>query len=143
MKENKLIYFEDLNVGSLFDLGDLILTRKEIVSFARQYDPQPFHLDEAAAAKTNFGGIIASGWQTCCLFQRLLVDGFLGNVACLGSPGVSDLRFIKPVFPEDQLTGKLSIGEKRLSKSRLDRGTVKLECVMFNGEAEAVFAMNG
>jgi acyl dehydratase len=140
--EKSLLHFDDLRAGSIFDLGTVALNREEIVSYARQYDPQPFHLDEAAAIPI-FGGLIASGWQTASLFQRLLVDGFLGDVACLGSPGVNEIRFLRPVFAGKPLFGRLTIGEKRLSKSRLDRGTVTLQCEMLGEDGEAVLTMNG
>jgi acyl dehydratase len=118
------------------------LSSEEIITFAQKYDPQSFHLDEAAAIPM-FGGLIASGFHTASCFNRLLVDGFLGNAACLGSPGVDALRFRRPVFADKSVTGKLTIGEKKLSKSRPDRGTVTLECVMLNEDGEAVFTMNG
>jgi acyl dehydratase len=140
--EKELLYFEDLNAGSVFDLGTVALTRDEIVTFARQYDPQPFHLDEVAAIPI-FGGLIASGWQTVSLFQRLLVDGFLGDVVCLGSPGVNDIHFLRPTFAGKPLSGRLTIGEKRLSKSRPDRGSVTLKCAMLDEEGEAVMTMKG
>ena len=140
--EKLQLHFEDLETGSVFDLGTVVLTTDEIVSFARQYDPQPFHLDEVAAIPM-FGGLIASGWQTVSLFQRLLVDGFLGDVACLGSPGVNDIRFLRPTFAGKPISGRLTIGEKRLSKSRPDRGSVTLKCAMLDEEGEAVFTMNG
>jgi len=142
MPENTLFHFEDLETGSVFDLGTVVLTTEEIVTFSRQYDPQPFHLDEVAAIPI-FGGLIASGWQTVSLFQRLLVDGFLGDVACLGSPGVNDIRFLRPTFAGKPISGRLTIGEKRLSKSRPDRGSVTLKCAMLDEEGEAVFTMNG
>ena len=142
MPEKTLFHFEDLETGSVFDLGTVVLTTEEIVTFSRQYDPQPFHLDEAAAIPI-FGGLIASGWQTVSLFQRLLVDGFLGDVACLGSPGVNDIRFLRPTFAGKPISGRLTIGEKRLSKSRPDRGSVTLKCAMLDEEGEAVFTMNG
>ena len=142
MPEKTLFHFEDLETGSVFDLGTVVLTTEEIVTFSRQYDPQPFHLDEVAAIPI-FGGLIASGWQTVSLFQRLLVDGFLGDAACLGSPGVNDIRFLRPTFAGKPISGRLTIGEKRLSKSRPDRGSVTLKCAMLDEEGEAVFTMNG
>jgi acyl dehydratase len=131
-----------LKPGLTFELGSVSLNKDEIIEFASKYDPQKFHLDEAAA-KPMFGGLIASGWQTASLFSRLLVDSFLGGVACLGSPGVDEIRFLKPVFADKPLAGKLSIGEKKLSKSRPDRGTVILECSMIDESDNAVFSMKG
>ena len=140
--EKSLLHFKDLKAGSVFDLGTVSLTKEEIVSFARNYDPQPFHLDEAAATPI-FGGLIASGWQIASLFQRLLVHGFLGDVVCLGSPGVNEIRSLRPVLAGKQLSGRLTVGEKRLSNSQSDRGTVELICEMLGEDGEAVLTMNG
>lgn len=134
------LYFEDLEDGRRFELGSVSLSKEDIVEFADRYDPQEFHLNEEAA-KAVFGGLIASGWQTACLYQRLLVEGFLGRAACLGGAGVESLRFLKPFFADANLSGRVTIVEKRLSKSRADRGLVKLQCEMTDADGDVVLSM--
>ena len=90
-------YFEDFVVGQTIPVGTRTVTEEEIIVFAKQFDPQPFHVDPEAAAKSMFGGIIASGWHTCGMIMRLMVDGFLNESTSLGSPGVDEVRWIKPV----------------------------------------------
>ncbi len=121
-----MYYLEDLTDGLAFDLGSIGITKESIIDFAEKYDPQKFHLDEDIAAKM-FGGLIASGWHTASLCNRLLVDGFLGKAACMASPGVGNLQFIKPVFSNDHLTGKLTVISTKQSESKPDRGLAKPE----------------
>jgi acyl dehydratase len=118
------IYFEDFAAGQEYDLGSRTLDRTAIVDFATEFDPQPFHVDEEAAEQSIYGGLIASGWQTCCVYMRLLCDSFLLQVNSMGSPGVDELRWLGPVRPGDTLSAKLRIDEVRASKSKPDRGIV-------------------
>ncbi len=118
------IYFEDFAAGQEYDLGSRTLDRAAIVDFATEFDPQPFHVDEEAAEQSIYGGLIASGWQTCCVYMRLLCDSFLLQVHSMGSPGVDELRWLGPVRPGDTLSAKLRIDEVRVSKSKPDRGIV-------------------
>ncbi len=118
------IYFEDLAAGQEYDLGSRTLDSDAIVDFATEFDPQPFHVDEDAAEQSIYGGLIASGWQTCCVYMRLLCDSFLLQVHSMGSPGVDELRWLGPVRPGDTLSAKLRIDEVRASKSKPDRGIV-------------------
>ena len=118
------IYFEDFAAGQEYDLGSRTLDRATIVDFATEFDPQPFHVDEEAAEQSIYGGLIASGWQTCCVYMRLLCDSFLLQVNSMGSPGVDELRWLGPVRPGDTLSAKLRIDEVRASKSKPDRGIV-------------------
>ena len=118
------IYFEDFAAGQEYDLGSRTLDRAAIVDFATEFDPQPFHVDEEAAEQSIYGGLIASGWQTCCVYMRLLCDSFLLQVHSMGSPGVDELRWLGPVRPGDTLSAKLRIDEVRASKSKPDRGIV-------------------
>jgi acyl dehydratase len=90
-------YFEDFEVGKVFDMGTRTVTEDEIVAFATQFDPQPFHVDSEAAAQSLYGGIIASGWHTCGLIMRLMVDGMLRDSSSMGSPGIDEIRWLKPV----------------------------------------------
>ena len=118
------IDFEDFAAGQEYDLGSRTLDRTAIVDFATEFDPQPFHVDEEAAEQSIYGGLIASGWQTCCVYMRLLCDSFLLQVHSMGSPGVDELRWLGPVRPGDTLLAKLRIDEVRASKSKPDRGIV-------------------
>ena len=134
-------YFEDFAVGQTFDLGSRKLEADEIVAFAREYDPQPFHTDERAAAATPFGGLIASGWHTAAVFMRLYCDGLLNDTASLGSPGVDELRWLHPVRPGDTLTGSLTVLETRPSSTRPNRGTILLGCSLTNQDGVEVLTM--
>jgi acyl dehydratase len=136
-----LLHLEDFAVGQSFDLGQHKFEADEIVSFATQYDPQPFHVDPDAAAASNFNGLIASGWQTGSVFMRLLVDGLLVRCASMGSPGVDELRWLAPVRPGDTLTATLHIEEVRPSKSRPDRGFIITRAVLTNQDASDVFTL--
>ena len=132
------LYLDDLAPGQVFELGRRRVDREEILAFARDYDPQSFHADEEAARASIYGGLIASGWQTVAVYMRLLVDGLLGRAAAMGSPGVDELRWLKPVRPGDELEGRLEIMEVRPSQSRPDRGLARCRCEAFNQDGEAV-----
>ncbi|MBW3620112.1 MAG: MaoC family dehydratase [Actinobacteria bacterium] len=131
-------YFDDLSVGETIALGRTSVSEDEILAFARDFDPQPFHIDPEAAAASIYGGLIASGWHTCGLYMRLLATGFLNDTASLGSPGIDELRWPRPVRPGDELTGRLEILEVRASASRPDRGIVKSRGVMTNAAGDEV-----
>jgi acyl dehydratase len=135
------IYFEDFTPGTVYELGSRTFTRDDIVAFARQYDPQPFHLDEEAAAASPFGGLIASGWQTASTCFRLSVDGFIGRAASLGSPGIDELRWLRPVRPGDTLTARAEVLEAKPSRSKPDRGAVRVRYDAFNQRGEQVLSM--
>jgi acyl dehydratase len=137
------IHLDDLAPGQIHHLGRHTVGRDEIVAFARDWDPQPFHLDEAAASASIYGGLIASGWHTVCLFMRLFVDGLLGRAAAMGSPGIDELRWLKPVRPGDTLEARLEILEVRPSRSKPDRGIVRLRSVMINQHQEEVLSFIG
>lgn len=133
-------YFEDYVVGSVYEFGSITVTEEEIISFAGRYDPQPFHLDPEAAKKTH-GGLISSGWMTAGLMMRLLVDNYVSSVASLGSPGVSDLKWLKPVRPGDELSIRVTIREARRSRSKPDRGIVGVSVEVLNQQREVVMTM--
>jgi len=135
------LYLDDLSVGPLGEYGSHTITRDEIIAFAREYDPQLFHLDDAAAKRSIYGGLIASGWQTVSLSQRLVVDGFLGRAAGLGSPGVDQLRWLRPVRPGDTLSVRVEIVEVRPSRSKPDRGSVRLKYETLNQDREVVLEL--
>jgi len=135
-----MLFLEDLSVEQEFKLGSISVSKEEIIDFAKKFDPQAFHLDDKIATKM-FGGLIASGWHTSSLFSRLVVDGFLSKAACMASPGLDQLLFLKPVYADDVLTGKFSVLSIRQSKSKPDRGLVKLKGDLFNEKNEAVLSM--
>jgi acyl dehydratase len=136
-------YFEDFEVGEVINLGSVTVTKEEIINFASQFDPQPFHIDEEAAQKTFFGGLIASGWHTGSLFMRLYVTGLLQDTSSLGSPGVDELRWLKPVRPGDTLSGRMTILETIPSKSRPEMGIIRIKSEMTNQHGESVMSMLG
>ena len=113
-------FWEDLPVGTTLDIGSTTVDRDEVIAFASKYDPQPFHLDEAAAAKSMFGKLSASGWHTCAMAMGLMVRGFLHESSSLGSPGLEKVSWLTPVYPGDTLTLKQTILESRPMKSRPD-----------------------
>lgn len=135
------IYFEDLAAGQEYDLGSRTLDRAAIVEFATEFDPQPFHVDEEAAEQSIYGGLIASGWQTCCVYMRLLCDSFLLQVHSMGSPGVDELRWLGPVRPGDTLSAKLRIDEVRVSKSKPDRGIIMTAGEVRNQDGDLVLTL--
>ena len=135
------LYFEDFEEGQVFELGERTLTQDEIVAFAREYDPQPFHVDEEAAEKSAFGGLIASGWHTAVVFMRLYVDAVLSRAASMGSPGVEELRWLRPVRPGDALSAALTVLEAVPSSSNPRRGTVYFVSEVRNGRGEKVMTM--
>lgn len=133
--------FDTLAPGDELDLGSRRITEAEIVAFARDFDPQPFHLDPDAAESSIFGGIIASGWHTCALTMRLLVDGFLSHAASMGSPGVEQIRWLRPVRPDDTLAARIRVLEKRPSQSKPDRGSIRTLTEVTNQAGELVMTM--
>lgn len=137
-----LLYYEDLEVGSQQSFGHYEVTRDEVMQFARNYDPQPFHLDDEAAAATHFWRLSASGWHTCAMTMRMLVDNMsVSKQAGLGSPGVDNLRWLKPVYPGDTLRCETRIIEKRRSTSRPEMGIFKSKGITFNQHDEPVLEM--
>jgi len=136
-------YFEDFTPGQVIELGRHTITRDEIIAFAKQFDPQPFHLDEEAAKKTIFGGLLASGWHTAAISMRLLYDGVVKDTVSLGSPGVDELRWVKPVRPGDTLSARLTVLECVPSRSKLDRGVVRSAIELRNQHGEVVVTSKG
>ena len=136
-------YWEDMPVGSTRDLGTITPTAEEIVAFATQFDPQPFHLDEEAAKQSVFGGLCASGWHTCSMAMRLMVTNFLLESSSQGSPGLENIKWLKPVFPGDTLRLQHTVVESRPMTKRLDVGLVRTVWAMFNQRGEQVLHMEG
>ncbi|WP_432259651.1 MaoC family dehydratase [Cupriavidus sp. TMH.W2] len=138
-----MLYFEDFEVGSSRELGSYLVTEEEILAFARQYDPQPFHIDKEAAAKSIYGGLISSGWMTCSIMMRLLVLSSTGKSASMGSPGVDEIRWLKPVHAGDTLTAVLKVLDARPSQSKPDRGVVHTQWEATNQRGELVCTVKG
>jgi len=135
-------YFEDYVVGSTYEFGTATVDLREAVAFAEQFDPQPIHIDPVAAAQGPFGGLITSGWHTAALMMRLFVDHYLSGVASLASPGIDELRWIKPVRPGDTLRIRVTVTEARRSRSKPDRGIVRTLIAVLNQRGETVLTMN-
>jgi len=134
-----MIYFEDLEVGAETYFGSYEVTRDEVLEFARKYDPQPFHLSDEAAAKTYFGRLAASGWHTCAMTMAVLVRHLSKDrQAGLGSPGVDELRWLKPVYPGDTLHVRGKILEKTPSRSKPDIGSFRTQTTVSNQDDEPV-----
>lgn len=134
-------YFEDIAVGTTASFGSYPVTREEVIAFAERYDPQPFHLSDDAAAKTHFGRLAASGWHTCAMTMAMLVAHFKENrQAGLGSPGVDELRWKRPVFPGDTLRCAVEVLETRPSKSRPEMGLVVSRVEVFNQDDTLVMS---
>ncbi|QFU84011.1 MaoC family dehydratase [Natronorubrum aibiense] len=131
-------YYEDIEIGDTEEFGEYQVTEDEIVEFAEQYDPQPFHVDEAAADDSAFGELVASGWHTASICMRLLVDGILGEQAGMGARGVDDLRWKRPVTPGDRLTVRTEVVDKRVSESDPKRGYVDTRLEGRNQDGEVV-----
>ena len=136
-------YLEDFKPGEVIPLGSRTLTKEAIVGFAREFDPQAFHTDEEAAKQSAFGGLIASGWHTGSVLMRLLYDGVLRNTVSFGSPGIDEMRWLRPVRPGDTLTGRLTVLEVIPSRSKPDRGILKSLVELLNQHGEVVVTIKG
>ncbi|HEY3185510.1 MAG TPA: MaoC family dehydratase [Gaiellaceae bacterium] len=134
-------FWEDFSVGEVAQLGEVEVTRDEIVEFAQRFDPQPFHVDEEAAANGPFGGLVASGWHTNALFMGLFVRSILLDSASMGSPGVEELRWTAPVRPGDRLTGRVTVTDVQPSAKRPDRGTVFTTGELLNQDGVVVMTL--
>ena len=134
-----MIYFEDIVVGTKTKFGSYRVTREEVIEFAQKYDPQPFHLSDEAAAKTHFGRLAASGWHTTAMTMAMVVENLLNTEqAGLGSPGIDELRWLKPVYPGDTLRCETEVLDKRPSASRPEMGSYRSQMEVFNQHDEAV-----
>ncbi len=138
-----LLHYEDFTVGESIELGAYAVTAEEIKSFAREFDPQFFHLDEARARSSVLGGLSASGWHTCGIVMRLMVDGYLGRTAGMGSPGLDEVKWLKPVYAGETLLGRMTVLAKRQSKSRPDMGLVTMRWEARSTMGEAKIEMTG
>lgn len=132
-------YFEDVEVGASARYGRYEVTRDEVVEFARKYDPQPFHLSDEAAAATHFGRLSASGWHTCAMTMAMIVENLKSrDEAGLGSPGIDELRWLRPVYPGDTLSCESEVLEKRASATRPEMGIYKSRTTVINQDSVTV-----
>ena len=136
-------YFEDFTAGQEIFLGQCHVTEEEIIAFATQFDPQPFHVDHEAAAQTIYKGVIASGWHTCGMMMRLVVDNLLKHSSSMGSPGLDSVRWLKPVRAGDTLSLTYQVKEVRASASRPDRGIVISIWSVSNQHGEVAATVEG
>ena len=136
-------YWEDMQAGHVRQLGSITPTREEIIAFATQFDPQSFHLDDEAAKASVFGALCASGWHTCSMAMRLMVTNFTQQAASLGSPGLENIKWLKPVLPNDTLSLQSTVLETRPMNSRPDVGLVRSLWEMYNQHGDKVLHMEG
>jgi len=134
-------YLEDYVEGDIYEFGPVAITQEDILEFGRKFDPQIFHTDPDEARKTVYGGLIASGWHTCSLFMKLFVENYLPRQASLGSPGVDELRWHKPVRPGEKLLLRVSVHKVKPSRSKPDRGVLYSFCEMLDHKNEVVTSM--
>ncbi len=141
MSESYRYYWEDFPIGLVREFGGVTVSREDIVRFAREFDPQPFHVDEDAARDGPFGGLVASGWQTCGLAMRMICDAYLLDTASAGSPGVEQVRWLKPVRPGDTLRMRTVVLDARPLQSKPGMGLVRTRWETMNQEGDEVMQM--
>jgi len=132
------LHYEDFTPGAVSIYGPRLVTREEIVAFAAEFDPQPMHLDEAAASATILGGLGASGWHSCCLLMRMIADGFVLDSHSMGAPGVDEVRWLKPLRPGTQIRVRATVLDKRVSNSRPQMGFVKFLYEVLNEQDQVL-----
>jgi acyl dehydratase len=133
--------YEDFPPGHFGTFGPRRVTREEMLAFAAEFDPQPMHLDEEAASRSMLQGLSGSGWHLCSIMMRMMVDGFVGRSASLGSPGVTELRWLAPFRPDDELTLDIDVVEARVSRSRPETGLVTFKAVIRNAAGQPLCEM--
>ncbi len=136
-----MITFDDLSVGQRFPFAGRTLSQDEIIAFAKDFDPQSFHIDTEKAKHSPFGGIIASGWHTCAIMMRMLCDAWVSNSTSVGSPGIDELKWAHPVRPGDTLSGYAEVLALKPSKSKPDRGIVQVLLLLKNQHDQTVLEM--
>ena len=135
--------FEDFTVGRVFELPPHTVTAEEIIEFAQEFDPQPFHLDGGSEQAKQVGGLIASGWHTSAIMMRMICDGYLLDSPSQGSPGLDEVRWLKPVRPGDTLSATAEVLDSRMSKSRPSLGIISFVYIMTNQHGEEVMRTKG
>src|SRR3954469_5693518 len=134
-------HWEDFTPGRVFEHGPRRLPRDEMIAFAAEFDPQPMHLDAAAAEQTMLGGLAASGWYLCCILMRMSTDAFVLDSSSMGAPGVDEVRWLLPVRPDDELSLRATVLDTRASKSRPEMGFVRFEFELFNARGQRVMTL--
>ncbi len=140
-RRKPLLAFEDFEPGQVFELPDYAVSEVDILRFAREFDPQPIHTDPAHAAGTEMGGLIASGWHTAAIFMRMQCDSFLLDTSSIVSPGVDEIRWLRPLRPGDVLGGSVEVTKVAASRSKPDRGTVYCKAAVFNQHGEVIMTV--
>ena len=140
-KQSPKLYWEDFTPGRMFEYGPRRITREEILDFAREFDPQPFHIDDAAARASMLGALCASGWHSCCIVMRMSADSFVLNSSSMGAPGVDEVRWLAPILPDDELTLRATVLSVRPSNSRPDMGFVNIQLELFNASRARVMSL--
>ena len=135
------LYWEDFTSGRVIEFGPRRVTREEILEFAAEFDPQPFHIDEAAARESMLGGLCASGWHSCCILMRMSADGFVLNSSSMGAPGVDEVLWLAPIRPGDDLTLRATVLSTRASGSRLDMGFVNVQLELYDSAGTRVISL--
>jgi len=138
-----LLHFEDFTVGESREFGRYEVTGEEIKAFAREFDPQPFHLDEEAGKNSILGGLCASGWHTGAMLMRMMVEGYLGRSASLGSPGLDELKWLKPVYPGETLNARFTVMAKRRSSKTPEMGIITMRWDVFSTAGEKKMEVTG
>jgi acyl dehydratase len=136
-------FFEDFPVGQVVDYGNYHVTAEEIVGFAREFDPQPFHVDEGAAKASMLGGLCASGWHICAIMMRMMVDGYFGRTASMGSTGIDEMKWLKPVFAGERLSCRRTTLAARVSAKRPEMGILTMRFELFDSQREKKAEMTG
>ena len=136
-----MLTFEDFPPGHFAKFGPRLVTREEMLAFAAEFDPQPMHLDEAAASRSMLKGLSGSGWHLCSIMMRMMFYGYIGRTESLGSPGVNELKWLAPLRPGDDLMLEIDVVEARVSRSRPSTGIVTFKGVVRNASGEALCEM--
>jgi acyl dehydratase len=143
MDARELLHFEDFTVGESRDFGRYEVTAEEIKAFGCEFDPQPFHVDEEAGRQSLLGGLCASGWHTGAMLMRMMVDGYLGQSASLGSPGLDEIKWLKPVFPGETLSARFTVMAKRQSAKSPEMGIITMRWEVFSASGERKMEVTG
>ena len=138
-----MLTYDDFDIGRVFELGPRTITEEEIIEFASEFDPQPFHLDGTSPQAQQIGGLIASGWHTCSIFMRMMCDSYLLNSTSQGAAGLDEVRWLTPVRPGDTLSGTATVTGRRVSKSKPTLGFIDFEYELHNQDGVTVMAIKG
>ncbi len=138
-----LLHYEDFPVGTVIPFGSYHLSKEEVIAYAREWDPQPMHLDEEAAKRSVLGGLAASGWQTSAIVVRLAVEAYANKSAAMASNGMDEVKWLKPVYAGETLTGRATVLERRVSSKRPEMGILKMKFELWNAAGEMKCEITG